>query len=90
MADTALKVSRETKERVRLGAAILACTQGELIDRAVAEFLERHAEDIQTRVEGARKALLGTNADVLAYLLDVDADDISRVATDESAAPASH
>jgi hypothetical protein len=79
MAEPALKVSRETKERVRLGAAILACTQGELIDRAVAEYLEHHAEDLQTRVESARRALLGTDADVIAYLLDVDAEDVNRV-----------
>ncbi|HEY3578264.1 MAG TPA: hypothetical protein VGK68_09795 [Gaiellaceae bacterium] len=79
MAENALKVSRETKERVRLGAAILACTQGELIDRAIAEYLEHHAEDLQSRVESARRALLGTDADVIAYLLDVDSDEIARV-----------
>jgi hypothetical protein len=90
MADTALKVSRETKERVRLGAAILACTQGELVDRAVAEFLERHAEDIGTRVEGARRALLGTNADVIAYLLDADPDDVDRVAFDDAERATNH
>lgn len=90
MADTALKVSRETKERVRLGAAILACTQGELVDRAVAEFLERHAEDIGTRFEGARRALLGTNADVIAYLLDADPDDVDRVAFDDAERATNH
>jgi len=79
MSETALKVSRETKERVRLGAAILACTQGELLDRAVAEYLEHHSEDLQLRVESARRALLGTDADVIAYLLDVDAEDVDRV-----------
>lgn len=79
MAENALKVSRETKERVRLGAAILACTQGELIDRAIAEYLEHHAEDLQSRVESARRALLGTDDDVIAYLLDVDSDEIARV-----------
>jgi hypothetical protein len=80
LAETPLKVSRQTKEKVRLGAAILACTQGELVERAVAEFLERHAEDLGLRVESARKALLGDEADVVAYLLEIDADDVRRVA----------
>jgi hypothetical protein len=79
MADIALKVSRQTKEKVRLGAAILACTQGELVERAVAEFLERHAEDLHRRVETARDALLGSEEDVIAYLLEVDPDDVKRV-----------
>jgi hypothetical protein len=79
MADAPLKVSRQTKEKVRLGAAMLACTQGELVDRAVAEFLEHHAEKLSARVESARSALLGSEEDVIAYLLEVDADDVRRV-----------
>jgi hypothetical protein len=75
----ALKVSRATKERVRLGAAILACTQGELVDRAVAEYLERHAEQLSDRVEAAKQALLGGEAHAIAYLLEVDPDDVARV-----------
>jgi hypothetical protein len=79
MADAPLKVSRETKEKVRLGAAILACTQGELVERAVAEFLERHAETLSARVDSAREALLGGEEAVVAYLLEVDAEDVRRV-----------
>jgi len=79
MADVPLKVSRQTKEQVRLGAAILACTQGEFVDRAVAEYLENHAEDLSGRVESARNALLGGTEEVVAYLLDVDADEVRRV-----------
>jgi hypothetical protein len=81
MPEAALKVSQQTKEKVRLGAAILACTQGELVDRAVAEFLERHAEEVNERVDGARKALLGGKDEVIAYLLEVDSDDVRRVAS---------
>jgi hypothetical protein len=66
--DSPLKVARPTKERVRLGAAIFACTQGEFVDRAVAEYLENHKDDLQTRVEHAREALLGGDEAVLAYL----------------------
>lgn len=81
MADAPLKVSRQTKEKVRLGAAILACTQGEFVDRAVGEYLERHAEELGRRVESAREALLGGEAEVIAYLLEVDPDDVRRVSS---------
>lgn len=57
--DSPLKVSKVTKERVRLAAAMLACTQGELVDRAVAEYIENNAADFDTRLDAARKALLG-------------------------------
>lgn len=66
--DTPLKVSKETKELVRLGAAILACTQGEFVDRAVARYLEENKGELQTRVEEARGALLGNDADLAAYI----------------------
>ena len=74
-----MKVSRQTKEQVRLGAAILACTQGEFVERAVGEYLERHAEDLNRRVGTAREALLGGDDEIVAYLLEVDADAVRRV-----------
>jgi hypothetical protein len=79
VADAPLKVSRQTKEKVRLGAAILACTQGEFVERAVAEYLEHHVEDMNRRVETAREALLGGDDEMVAYLLEVDADNVRRV-----------
>lgn len=66
--DSPLKVTKGTKERVRLGAAIFACTQGEFVDRAVAEYLERHQDDLKERVESARAALLGGEDAMLAHL----------------------
>jgi hypothetical protein len=66
--ESPLKVQKATKERVRLGAAILACTQGEFVDRAVAEYLENHKDDLKTRVNSAREALLGGDDAMLAYL----------------------
>jgi hypothetical protein len=66
--ESPLKVNKATKERVRLGAAILACTQGEFVDRAVAEYLEEHKNDFRARVESAREALLGGEDAMLAYL----------------------
>jgi len=66
--DAPMKVSKMTKERVRLGAAILACTQGEFVDRAVAEYIESHAADFGKRVDAAKEALLGGDEAVAAFL----------------------
>jgi hypothetical protein len=68
-ADAPLKVSPPTKERVRLGAAVLACTQGELVDRAVAEFIEAHAGELSDRVAEAKAALLGGTDAAARYLI---------------------
>ena len=66
--DSPLKVSRVTKERVRLGAALFACTQGEFVDRAVAEYLESREGDLRDRVDEAREALLGGEEKMAEYL----------------------
>lgn len=68
--DAPLKVSKTTKERVRLGAAMLACTQGEFVDRAVAEYIEQHADDFNVRVDNAKKALLGGDEAMATFLAD--------------------
>lgn len=64
-----LRVSPQTKAQVRLGATLLSCTQGEFVERAVAEFLESHAEDFSERLDRAREALRGDEHAVAAYLL---------------------
>jgi predicted transcriptional regulator len=50
-----IKVSGETKERIRYLAALTDLTQAQVVDRAVAEYAARHAgvpaEDIQ-RIAG--------------------------------------
>jgi len=66
--DSPLKVNKVTKERVRLAAAMLACTQGELVDRAVAEYIENNAADFDTRLDAAREALLGGDEAVARFL----------------------
>jgi glutamate racemase len=42
-------VTTVTKDMVRYGAAVFACTQGEFVERAVAEYLKHHAELVQRR-----------------------------------------
>ncbi len=70
-----VRVSPATKDRVRIGAALLSLTQGELIDQAVAEFLEAHAEEFSQRLDLARAAFAkGPDASV-AYLLGEDEED---------------
>jgi len=67
-----VRVSPTTKTRVRVGAALLSLTQGELVDRAVAEYLEAHAEEFSDRLELAREAFIkGPDASV-AHLLGED------------------
>lgn len=66
--DSPLKVSKSTKERVRLGAAMLACTQGEFVDRAVAEYIEQHADEFGKRVDAAKAALLEGDEAISSFL----------------------
>jgi hypothetical protein len=75
-----IKVSAPTKERVRYAAALAGLSQSELVERAVAEYVERHAGELFSGLEHARAALSrGLNASV-AYALGVSEEDINRIA----------
>jgi len=75
-----IKVSSTTKERVRYAAALTGFSQAELVDRAVAEYVERHAGELYEGLQHAREALSrGVNASV-AYALGVSEDDVNRIA----------
>lgn len=75
-----IKVSAPTKERVRYAAALAGLSQSELVERAVAEYVERHAGDLFAGLEQAREALSrGLNASV-AYALGVSEEDVNRIA----------
>jgi hypothetical protein len=52
-----LKVTKRTKELVRLGAAAERCTQGEFVRRAVDAFIEAHADELRARLASAKEAL---------------------------------
>jgi hypothetical protein len=67
-----VRVSPTTKTRVRVGAALLSLTQGEFIDRAVAEYLEAHAEEFSHRLDLAREAFANGREASIAYLLGED------------------
>ena len=75
-----IKVSRVTKDRVRYAAAAAGLSQSELVERAVTEYVERHAGELFQGLERAREALSrGLNASV-AYALGVSDDEVNRVA----------
>lgn len=55
-----LKVSKRSKELIRLGAAIEHCTMGQFLERAVREFLVTNREEIEAGMAHARE-VLGVN-----------------------------
>jgi len=75
-----IKVSEQTKERIRYLAALTDATQAQVVDRAVEEYAARHADAINQGIERARLVLAGGDAAIAAHLLDVPADDIRRIA----------
>jgi hypothetical protein len=80
VATSPIKVDSLTKEQVRLGAALLDCSQSEFVGRAVTEYTTRHASELRAGVAKASAALsLGDDA-AIAYLAGTDVDTMERVA----------
>jgi len=84
-----IKVSEQTKERIRYLAALTDVTQAEIVDRAVEEYAARHADAIAEGIERARLVLAGGDVAIASHLLGVPAEDIQRVAGSTAGAPAS-
>jgi hypothetical protein len=79
MAVSPLKVNAETKEQIRVAAALLGCGQAELVRRAVSEYARRHADELRAGIAAAGAALaLGDDA-AIAYLAGEDAATLDRV-----------
>jgi predicted transcriptional regulator len=89
MAQAPIKVSEQTKERIRYLAALTDATQAEIVDRAVTEYAARHTDEIAKGMERARSVLTSGDAAIAAYLLDEPVEDIERVSGSqpESAQP---
>ena len=49
LSDAPLKVRQDVKDLVKYGSAVFACTQGEFVERAVAEYLQLHAQEVEER-----------------------------------------
>jgi predicted transcriptional regulator len=75
-----IKVHEQTKERIRYLAALTDATQADLVERAVAEFAKRHADEIVAGMRRAREVLAGGDATIAAYLLDEPLENVKRVA----------
>lgn len=56
-ANSPIKVSERTKEMIRLGAVMKGTTQGELVDRAVAQFFVTHRDEVEARIAHVREVL---------------------------------
>ena len=83
MAKTAqapIKAYPETKDRLRHAAGLIGCTQAELLDRVLDEFLANHREEFVGRLDAARAALLGDSHDAVAFALEVERDAVDAVA----------
>jgi hypothetical protein len=50
-----VKVSGDTKERIRYLAALSGVTQAEIVDRAVREFAGRHADLVERGIDPGRR-----------------------------------
>lgn len=75
-----IKVSEQTKERIRYLAALTDATQAEIVDRAVSEYVAGHADEIAAGVGRARAILASGDAGIAAYLLDEPIERVERVA----------
>lgn len=83
MAKTAqapIKAYPETKDRLRQAAGLIGCTQAELLDCVLDEFLTNHREEFVGRLDAARAALLGDPHDAVAFALGVERDAVDAVA----------
>ena len=75
-----IKVSPQTKERIRYLAALTDTTQTQLVDRAIEEYTARHADLIEKGIDTARAVLALGDVAIAAHLLDVPDEAVRRIA----------
>lgn len=69
--DSPVKVSEETKERIRIAAAVSGRNQGDILDAAVTEYISRHAEDFATGYKRAGATLFEGQEAKVAYFMSM-------------------
>lgn len=74
-----IKVSPETKEQIRIAAAVTGRSQSEIVGEAVCEYVKRHAEDFQQGLEDARQALAGGDETLVSFLTGATPEQIKRI-----------
>jgi hypothetical protein len=87
MSKTPVKVYETTREKIRIAAAVRDTIQAEIMEAAVDEYIERHAEDFALGLKLAREALLAGHVETAAYLLDEDVEAVRRVAGSSAPTP---
>jgi hypothetical protein len=75
-----VKVADTTKERIRYMAALCDMSQAQLVDKAVAEYAARHADELHNGIERAREVLAGGDAAIASYLIGEPLESVERVA----------
>ena len=75
-----IKVSPQTKERIRYLAALTDTSQTHLVECAIEEYAVRHADLIEKGLETARSVLAVGDVGIAAHLLNVPDDAVRRVA----------
>jgi len=83
-AQAPIKVSEQTKKRIRYLAALTDATQADIVDRAVTEYAARHAKDVAKGIELARTVLAGGDTAIAAHLLGEPLEAVERVAGGKS------
>lgn len=78
-AQSPIKVNVETKEKIRIAAAMLGRNQSELVERAVTEYVQRHAEEFQLGLKHAREALALGAESAIGYLAGEDPETVARL-----------
>jgi predicted transcriptional regulator len=75
-----IKVSPQTKERIRYLAALTDTTQTQLVDRAIEEYAVRHADLIEKGIDTARTVLAVGDVAIAAHLLNLPDNAVRRIA----------
>lgn len=75
-----MKVYEATRIQARYAAALKDTTQAEIMETAMNEYIERHAEEFALGLKHARAALSAGPIATAAYLLDEDIEDLRKVA----------
>jgi predicted DNA-binding protein len=74
-----IKVSPQTKERIRYLAALTDTTQTQIVERAIEEYAVRHADVVAKGIDHARSVLAGGDAAIAARLLNAPIEPIKRI-----------
>jgi len=74
-----IKVSPETKEQIRIAAAVLGRSQSEVVGEAVCEYVKSHAQEFQRGLEEAREALAGGDVGLVSFLTGATPEQVKRI-----------